>query len=184
MRCLVYTTLTSPEPGRDTLHGIPPGGMLEVDKGSQHQLRIVFGRSGTSYKVSTATYSRNDIVNQLNAAGSVTMQRVRRRLHEGNLWSRRPCIHIPFTSRHCHALLEWTMKYTQYTMQHWRHVLFTDESTFCIDFTKGGISWDGWPDLVELKRGTLTGQRYRQHLRHRGEVVCWSSWQSVHSNGR
>jgi hypothetical protein len=27
------------------------------------------------------------------------------------------------------------MEHTRWAMQHWRHVLFTDESEFCLDFT-------------------------------------------------
>ena len=37
------TTQSSPEPDRDTGYMVhPPGGMVEVGKGSQHQLRIDF----------------------------------------------------------------------------------------------------------------------------------------------
>jgi hypothetical protein len=58
-----------------------------------------------------------------------------RRYVKGNLRSRRPCIHIPLTHRHRHVRFEWTIEHTRLTMQHWRHVLFTDEKRFCLDFT-------------------------------------------------
>jgi hypothetical protein len=61
--------------------------------------------------------------------------RKRRRLYEGNLRSRRTCIRIPLKRRHHKARLKWAMEHTQWTMQHWRHVLFTDVSRLCHDFT-------------------------------------------------
>jgi hypothetical protein len=86
---LVLTTSSSPEPGRDIRYMVhPPGGMLEVGKGLQHQLNdqflVVQARCA---RFSTATSLRND---PAHAAGvRVSTQTVRRRLHEGNLGSRR-----------------------------------------------------------------------------------------------
>jgi hypothetical protein len=54
----VYTTLSSQEPRRDIGYLVHlPKGMLEVGKGSKHQLRIGFGHPGMLCKVFDSNFS-------------------------------------------------------------------------------------------------------------------------------
>jgi hypothetical protein len=90
----MYTIPSSLEPGTDTGYMVhPPGGMLEVGKGSQHapaqdRFLIVQARCARFLKSNSL---RNDIA--YDAGIHVSMQTVRRR----------PCTRIPLTRRHRQA---------------------------------------------------------------------------------
>jgi hypothetical protein len=106
---LVYTTLSSSKPGSDTGYMVqPPEGMLEVDKGSQHQ------PAQDRFLIVQARRARLAL---LMLRGSVFPCR---RYVEG-------CMKVICGREY----LDWTMELTRWTMQHWRQVLFIDESRFC-----------------------------------------------------
>jgi hypothetical protein len=126
------------------------GCMLEVGKASQYQLRIGF------------------LVFQANRTRFLTTTSLRNNLANGKGG---PCFNAD--GRHCQARLEWTMEHTRWPMQHSRHVMFVDESRFCLDSTEsredrwtvlgckycwawpqrswGGISWDWRFDMFVKK---------------------------------
>ncbi|GBM32925.1 Transposable element Tcb1 transposase [Araneus ventricosus] len=58
----------------------------------------------------------------------VSMTTVHRRLHEGGLCARQPAICVPLTSRHGRERLRWAHQHVHWTPDHWRAILFTDES--------------------------------------------------------
>ncbi len=60
--------------------------------------------------------------------GRISDQRVRNRLHEDNLKSRRPTR----CQQHRAARLAFARQHRNWQLRHWRTVLFTDESRFCI----------------------------------------------------
>ena len=77
---------------------------------AQDRFLIIQIRRG---RFATLMHLRNDLVN---ASGvNVCTQTVRRRLYEGYLRSRRPCIRIPLTRRHRQARLEWARENFRWT---------------------------------------------------------------------
>jgi hypothetical protein len=125
----VHDTVITRAGVRYRLHRIPASRRSE--KGQNTGSGSVFGRSGTSCKVFDSNPFRNDLYFAVGVR--VSTQRVHRRLYERTLRLIRPCIRIH--RRHRQARLEWTM-YTQWTMQQFRHVLFSYESKFCHHFTE------------------------------------------------
>jgi hypothetical protein len=121
----VHHTVTTRAWERYRLHGTPArrhaGCRQRVTTPAQDRVLVVQARRAT---FSTATSLRNDLANAVWAC--VSTQTVRRRLHKGNLGSRRTCIRIP---------IDASTSPGPWTMQLWRHVLFTGESRFCLDFT-------------------------------------------------
>lgn len=62
----------------------------------------------------------------------VSTSTVRRRLHGGGLYARRPATCVPLTSRHRRDRLQWARQHVHWTPDQWRAVLFTDESRFSL----------------------------------------------------
>ena len=63
----------------------------------------------------------------------VSTSTVRRRLHEGCLYERRPVICVPLTSRHRKYHLQWACQHIYWTLDQRRAVLFTIESSFSLE---------------------------------------------------
>jgi hypothetical protein len=123
----VHHTVSTKTWERYQLHGKPAGrhdgGRQRVSQTAQDRF-LSFRHVALGFQ--QQPFFRNDIGN---AAGiRVSTQTVRKRLHEGNLQSRIPCIRIRLTRRLRQARLGWTLEHKRWTMQHSRHVLFTDES--------------------------------------------------------
>ena len=59
------------------------------------------------------------------------------RLHEANLRARPPAVRPPSTPRHRAARLEFARDHSHWQLRHFRPILFTDESKFCLDFHDG-----------------------------------------------
>jgi transposase len=62
----------------------------------------------------------------------VSASTVRRRLHEGGLYARRPVVCVPLTPRHKRERLNWARLHVGWTQNQWRSILFTDESRFAL----------------------------------------------------
>lgn len=76
---------------------------------------------------STCRMLRNTLQN---ADGvQVSIETIRRRLREVNLGSRRPLRGVPLTRDHKRQRLEWARQHINWN-DHWRSVLFTDESRY------------------------------------------------------
>jgi transposase len=78
----------------------------------------------------TAVMIRNRLqeVRQVN----VSERTVRRRLAEGNLGSYKPAKGPKLTQNHRRLRLEFARQHQDWTVNHWRRVLFSDESRFCV----------------------------------------------------
>ena len=75
--------------------------------------------------------------NELRNAVGVNMstQTVRNRIRHSGLRSRISRIRIPLTRLHKQARLNWTQDHVNWTYNDWDPVLFTDETTYCLDCT-------------------------------------------------
>jgi hypothetical protein len=62
----------------------------------------------------------------------VSTQTIRSRLHERCLRTRRPCIRIPMSGDNCRLRYDCAMDPVGKSR---RHVLFSDESRYCLDYT-------------------------------------------------
>lgn len=68
---------------------------------------------------------------------TVSVQTYRNRLHEANLHARRPAVRVPLTPRHRVNRLAFARDHQNWRLRQFRHILFTDESKFCLDFHDG-----------------------------------------------
>lgn len=87
------------------------------------------------------TATARELQNLLRNATDVTIsdQTVRRRLKEVNMTSRRP-VRAPRLSRnHKVSRLNFAREHLQWQLRHWRSVLFTDESRFCLTRCDGRV---------------------------------------------
>ncbi|GBM53605.1 hypothetical protein AVEN_105492-1 [Araneus ventricosus] len=57
---------------------------------------------------------------------------MKRRLHEGGLFARRPVVCVPLSPALVRARLHWVREHGSCAPEQWGHVLFTDESRFKI----------------------------------------------------
>lgn len=62
----------------------------------------------------------------------VSTQTVRNRLHDAQLYSRRPWRGPALQPRHHAARYRWAQQHAEWTPQNWHHVLFTDECRICL----------------------------------------------------
>ena len=74
--------------------------------------------------------------NELRNAVGVNISTVLNCLRQSGLQSRRACIRIPLTRLHQQARLDWAQDDVNLTGNDWDHVLFSDESRYCLDFTE------------------------------------------------
>lgn len=72
-------------------------------------------------------------------AAPISGQTVRRRLMERRLHNCRPARGPVLTLRHRRARLQWAQNHVNWTWRQWRHVLFTDESRYCVSTVDGRI---------------------------------------------
>ena len=95
------------------------------------------------FLVTLARRNRFDDASNLNrqfhqATGvRITPQTLRNRLHAANFRGRRPAVRPILLPRHRQARLLWARNHVRWQRRHWRPVLFTDESRFCLDFNDG-----------------------------------------------
>lgn len=83
----------------------------------------------------TAPELKRDI---LAATGTrISTSTIRRRLHLSGLKSRRPMRGVKMTAAHRRLRLQWARQHQGRGLRHWRYVMFTDESRFCLRFTDG-----------------------------------------------
>ena len=69
----------------------------------------------------------------------ISGQTVRRRLREKNLACRRPTRGPVLTARHRQRRLQWARERMDWTSRRWQHIIFTDESRFCVSHADGHI---------------------------------------------
>src|ERR1700729_3476231 len=67
----------------------------------------------------------------------ISSDTVRRRLRESGLRARHPAIRPQLLPRHRQARLQWARHHLRFTINHWRYVLFTDESRFALSVADG-----------------------------------------------
>ena len=72
------------------------------------------------------------------AARQVSARTVRRRLEQHGLSARRPLLRLPLTLQHRDARRQWCAQ-RQNWIQEWHHVVFSDESRFCVQHHDGRI---------------------------------------------
>lgn len=68
---------------------------------------------------------------------SRSTQTVRNRLHQENLKACRPAVRPVLKLQHRRNRLHWATVHRNWQQRHWRFVLFSDESRFCVDFHDG-----------------------------------------------
>ncbi|GBM86301.1 hypothetical protein AVEN_207992-1 [Araneus ventricosus] len=124
------------------------------------------------------TLTARQLASQLSAAVGrpISRQTVSRRLHEGELFARRPVVCMPLSPAHVKTRLHWTREHRRWTPEQWGHVLFTDESRF-------NSQNDSRRTMIWREPGT----RYRapkiverDHYRGGGLLV----WAGTATNGR
>ena len=62
----------------------------------------------------------------------ISTQTIRNRLHEGNLYARRPEIRPRLTAQHRRLRLDFSRNHVNWRLHNWQSVLFTDESRFTV----------------------------------------------------
>ncbi|GFT91953.1 transposable element Tcb2 transposase [Trichonephila clavipes] len=106
----------------------------------------------------------------------VFSQTARNRLHEGELYARRPMVCIPLTPRHRAARRRWATEHRDWEQHDWSQVLFTDESRFSLECDTRRV-------LVWRERGTRNNPafvRERSQYRRAG----WMVWGGISIGGR
>ena len=69
----------------------------------------------------------------------ISSHTVRRRLRNGGIHSRRPAVRPILTPRHRQQRLIWAQNRQHWSWRHWRTVLFSDKSRFCVSNADGRI---------------------------------------------
>lgn len=100
------------------------------------QDRFIF-RNHLGERFETAEETARTLVG--NHQHPISGQTVRRRLVENHLYNRRPALGPVLTRRHRHARLQWAQARVNWTWRQWQHVLFTDESRYCLSRADGRI---------------------------------------------
>ena len=88
---------------------------------------------------------------------------MRRRLWEAGLRCRRPYLGLVLTDDRRRRRLQCGRNYRDWTMNHWRQVLFTDESRFCLSRADGQTRvWrrpgERYSDAAVIQRDRWGGQ--------------------------
>ena len=92
-----------------------------------------------------------------------------RRLRESGIQSRRPAVRIPLSTQHRMKRMVWCRSHLSWNNDQWRRILWTDESTFTLDFNDGRI-----------RVHRMTGERFapcciQEHDRYGGgSVMVWA----------
>ena len=91
-----------------------------------------------------------------NAAGTrICLRTVKNRLRAARLSGRRPYVGVPLTRNNRQERLTWARAHRQWTRRQWNQAVFTDESSFSLNFADGRVSvWrrDGWRTDGSCKR--------------------------------
>lgn len=72
---------------------------------------------------------------ELRNVNPLPAQTVRNLLHDAGLNARRPARRIPLQQYHTRDRLESSRHHVRWTLHDWTRVMFSDEFTFCVDFT-------------------------------------------------
>ena len=99
------------------------------------RIRLLSLRSRTT----PATTIRATIRNERRVQQGLSVQTVRNRLHESGLRSRKACVKPALTERHRQVRLAWARQHVRWTREQWSHVMFSDESRFCLEGNDGRI---------------------------------------------
>lgn len=103
------------------------------------------------------------------ARQQVSARTVRRRLQQHGLSARRPWLRLPLTLRHRQERLQWCDQRRTWTRE-WHHVIFTDESRFCIQDHDGRIRV--WRHRGERALPACIGHR---HTGPSAGVMVWGA---------
>jgi transposase len=90
----------------------------------------LLGISAKRKRFCTARELKNDL--QLATGTTVSTDTIRRRLSEAELKPYRPATGPVLTAAHRRARFQFTHRHADLQIEDWRHVLFTDESRFCL----------------------------------------------------
>ena len=94
----------------------------------RHHLQNRFARATQTARTTIGTHQR-----------PISDDTVRRRLRDRNLSCRRPYRGPILTARHRRARLQWATHRRNWRHRHWRTVVFSDESRYCISTADGRV---------------------------------------------
>lgn len=100
---------------------------------------------------------------------AVSTQTVRNRLHEAQMFARRPHVVTRMTDAHRRARLAWARQHVRWNADRWSRVLFTDESRFSVDHPDGRIRV--WRQAGQRYNPLFAVERDRWG---RGSVMVWA----------
>ena len=93
-----------------------------------------------------------------------------RRLAEAGICSYRPVVRIPLTPRHMALRKQWSRDHSNWLLEQWRSVMWSDESRFTLDFHDGRIH------VHRLRGERFAACCLREHDRYGGgSVMVWGA---------
>ena len=110
-------------------------------------------------------------------APNISVQTIRRRLHQAGLRSRIPAEKLHLLDRHMRARLQWAREKQNFTQAQWDTCLFSDESRFCL--AQGDRRHRVWRRRHE-RRNALPFIRRRELFGGGGIMV----WGGISKNGK
>ena len=99
----------------------------------------------------------------------ISIQTVRNRLHDADLWARRPDVRPHLTPHHWRCRLVFSRKHLQFGRQRLRNILWTDESKFNLDFND--VCRRVWRQTNERFRDCCVAEHDRFGV---GSVLVWA----------
>ncbi|GFX15270.1 transposable element Tcb2 transposase [Trichonephila clavipes] len=94
---------------------------------------------------------------------------VRNRLHNADLYARRPVVCVPLNGRQRRNRLCWAREHVSWTQQQWASVLFTDESRFTMESDSGRLLI--WREQRTRYHQSNTVER---HSYRGGGILVWA----------
>lgn len=111
-------------------------------------------------------------LHRLNIA-SISPTTIRRRLHEKGIFGRARVKKPLLLSRHIKSRLEFAKKYRHWTINDWKHVLWTDETKICLH-GNDGRRWT-WRKRNER----LKPKHIKNTIKHDKYVMVWGCFSSA-----
>lgn len=109
-------------------------GRPRITTAREDRVLYIMARQGRRRSAASLRHEWHQRIN-----GRPSRETVNRRLIERGYRARRPIRQPRLTQRHRHLRLQWASQYLALTVQHWRHVIFADESRFMLFRTDGRV---------------------------------------------
>lgn len=103
----------------------------------------------------------------------VYTQTIKNWLHQVDFHSRTSVVLVSLSRHSCHTRLNWARQHSRWTVNQWQHVVFSDESRFCLDFNNG--CQQVWRQAGEK----FVDCAIAEHARHRGGSLMVWGWYPV-----